>query len=181
MDSKVQTQRSKFLSLVLRHQPEIIGIRLNEGGWVPVGELLEALLKAGRSLGREELNEIVATSPKQRFAFSPDGSMIRANQGHSVEVALGLEAQPPPELLYHGTVATAIRSILREGLNKQQRHHVHLSADIETAKQVGSRRGAPVVLEIDAKRMHAAGHIFYRSENGVWLTDAVPAEFLRQQ
>jgi len=181
MDNTIQAKRSKFLSLVLRHQPELIGLTLDNAGWVPVADLLNALAKAEKPLRHDELQELVTTSPKQRFTISPDGSMIRANQGHSVEVDLGLEAAAPPELLYHGTVAGPIPSIMSQGLTKQQRHHVHLSADIATARLVGSRRGAPVILEIAAGRMHEAGHAFYRSENGVWLTDIVPAGFLRQR
>ena len=126
------------------------------------------------------MEEVVATNDKRRFAFSPDRTLIRANQGHSVEVDLNLVPVEPPELLYHGTVERFLDSIRVNGLVRGQRHHVHLSADRETAARVGQRRGRPVALIVEAARMHADGQAFYRSENGVWLTEAVPAEYLRQ-
>ena len=169
---------SKFLSLVLRHEPERIGITLDDAGWTDVDALLTALDAHGLALTRAELDAIVASSDKQRFALSPDGARIRANQGHSVDVELGLEAVTPPDVLYHGTVDAALSGIRAQGLLKGQRHHVHLSADIETAKKVGGRRGTPVVLVIDARAMAAAGHTFYRSANGVWLVEHVPAQFI---
>ncbi len=169
---------SKFLSLVLRHRPESIGIALDAAGWVEVEVLLAALARHGRSLNRAQLAEVVASSDKQRFALSADGMRIRANQGHSVQVELGLEPQPPPARLYHGTVAAALASIRKQGLEKQARHHVHLSADRQTAMKVGGRRGAPVILVVRAAEMAAAGYVFYCSANGVWLTDAVPPAYL---
>lgn len=169
---------SKFLSLVLRHEPARIGITLDAAGWTDVAALLDALAAHGQPLTRAELDEIVRTSDKQRFALSADSTRIRANQGHSVEVELGLPAVVPPDVLYHGTVAAALPGIRVQGLVKGERHHVHLSADIETANKVGGRRGRPVVLAIDARGMAATGHTFYRSENGVWLVDHVPVAFI---
>ena len=171
---------SKFLSLVLRHRPDVIGITLDAGGWVPVEDLLAACAQHGRAISREQLNVVVRTNDKQRFAFSADGSRIRANQGHSLPIDLGLVSVEPPELLYHGTVPRFLESIRQEGLTKGNRHHVHLSPDVETATKVGQRRGRPVVLVIEAGRMFRDGHKFYQSENGVWLTDAVPPGYIRE-
>jgi putative RNA 2'-phosphotransferase len=169
---------SKFLSLVLRHDPRRIGIRLDDAGWTGVSELLAACAAHGVSITRAELTALVAASDKQRFALSADGQRIRANQGHSVEVDLQLVAVAPPATLYHGTVASAISSIRKGGLVRGERHHVHLSADVETASRVGARRGKPVILTVRAADMAAAGHVFYRSANGVWLVEHVPAEFI---
>ena len=169
---------SKFLSLVLRHEPERIGVTLDANGWVAVDELLAAAARAGNPITRERLDEVVATNDKKRFAFSPDGSLIRASQGHSVEVDLGLTPAVPPELLFHGTATRFIDSIRAEGLRSQSRQHVHLSPDEETAVKVGQRHGKPVVLFVKAGAMHRDGHVFYRSENGVWLTAAVPPGYL---
>jgi len=169
---------SKLLSLVLRHQPEAIGITLDENGWVTVDELLAKLAAKGHRVDRETLEEVVTTNDKQRFSFSEDGLRIRANQGHSVSVDLELEALTPPDLLYHGTATRNLEAILDQGLQPQARQHVHLSPDEETATKVGMRHGKPVVLHVDAKAMAEAGHAFYRSANGVWLTAAVPPEFL---
>ncbi len=174
-----EVRRSRFLSLVLRHRPEVIGLRLDDAGWAEVDALLAALAAHGRPLSRAELEALVAENPKQRFALSPDGRRIRASQGHSLPVALGYEPEPPPARLFHGTARHLLAAILAEGLRRGRRHHVHLSADLETATRVGARHGPPVVLEIAAGAMHAAGHLFYRSANGVWLTDAVPPEHLR--
>lgn len=176
--SKNLTQRSKFISLVLRHQPELIGAELDTEGWLAVETLLAGAQRQGVPLTRETLMDIVASSDKQRFALSPCGTRIRANQGHSVEVDLALEAQTPPELLYHGTVERFLGAIRSQGLRKQQRHHVHLSAERATAESVGSRRGEAVVLGVRSGAMHRAGHTFYRSANGVWLVEAVPTEFI---
>jgi putative RNA 2'-phosphotransferase len=170
---------SKFLSLVLRHKPQEIGITLDAEGWVPVDELVAAAARHGQSISREQLDEVVATNDKKRFTFSPDGRLIRANQGHSVEVDLGLVPVEPPELLYHGTVERFLDSIREKGLIRGKRQHVHLSADRETAARVGQRRGRPVVLVVEAARMHNDEHVFYRSENGVWLTEAVPVKYLK--
>jgi putative RNA 2'-phosphotransferase len=169
---------SKFLSLLLRHEPERIGIELDTAGWTDIDKLPDALHAHGVELTRAELDKLVQTSDKQRFAISPDGRRIRANQGHSVQVELGLPAERPPDVLYHGTIEAVLPAIRAKGLVKGQRHHVHLSADIATAQKVGARRGKPVVLAIRAAAMVAAGHTFSRSANGVWLVDAVPPEFL---
>jgi putative RNA 2'-phosphotransferase len=169
---------SKFLSLVLRHDPARIGISLDSAGWTDVDALLAACAAHGHPLTRGQLDHLVASSDKQRFALSADGTRIRANQGHSVSVELGLAPQQPPARLHHGTVAAALAGIRAEGLQKRARHHVHLSADLPTAKRVGSRRGAPLLLTVRADEMVAAGLLFYRSENGVWLTDHVPPQFI---
>ena len=174
----MSVRTSKFLSLVLRHEPERIGIVLDASGWADVEALLAAAAAHGVALSRAELEQIVATSDKQRFALSADGARIRANQGHSVEVDLALAATPPPERLYHGTVDRFLESIRARGLLKGERHHVHLSADVDTASRVGGRRGRPVVLTVRASEMAAAGHVFYRSENGMWLVEHVPPSYI---
>jgi len=177
-DQKQLVTRSKFLSLVLRHQPEVAGITLDSAGWVTVDDLLAGCTKAGQAMTREQLDEVVATNDKKRFEFSSDGTRIRASQGHSVEVELGYTPAAPPERLYHGTATRNLDSIRRSGLVKGQRHHVHLSADTVTAGKVGQRYGKPVVLTVLAGRMQADGHAFYLSTNGVWLVDHVPPQYL---
>ena len=174
----MSVRASKFLSLVLRHDPGRIGIVLDDAGWTDVAALLAACAQHGVALSRADLAEIVATSDKQRFALSPDGERIRANQGHSVEVDLQLTAADPPATLFHGTVRSAIASIRAQGLVRGQRHHVHLSSDVATATRVGGRRGKPVVLTVRAADMVAEGHVFYCSANGVWLVDHVPPRFI---
>jgi putative RNA 2'-phosphotransferase len=169
---------SKFLSLVLRHKPEEIGLTLDENGWAEVEELLRLANERGRTITRPLLDRVVAENDKKRFAFSDDGTRIRASQGHSVEVDLNLPPVEPPELLYHGTATRFLDSIRSQGLHSASRKHVHLSADAATAVKVGQRHGRPVVLVVRARDMHAAGHRFFRSANGVWLTDNVPVEFL---
>jgi putative RNA 2'-phosphotransferase len=169
---------SKFLSLVLRHQPETIGIALDPAGWVDVGTLLEGMRRHGRGISEAELREVVETDDKKRYSFSEDGLRIRASQGHSVEVELGYEPAEPPELLYHGTVERFVESIRCEGLRKGKRHHVHLSPDRQTAGKVGERRGEPIILIIRAGQMHRDGLAFFQSANGVWLTDHVPAQYI---
>jgi putative RNA 2'-phosphotransferase len=171
-------ETSKFLSFVLRHQPEEIGLKLDDAGWASVEELLAACKRARRTLTREELEHIVDTSDKKRFAFSEDGLYIRANQGHSIEVELGYEPREPPAVLYHGTATRFLASIQKEGLKRGKRHHVHLSTDASTAIKVGSRHGKPVVLRIMSGRMHTDGYLFYLSENGVWLTERVPPDYI---
>ncbi|MGB7346661.1 MAG: RNA 2'-phosphotransferase [Pirellulaceae bacterium] len=171
---------SKFLSLVLRHQPEVIGVTLDPEGWLPIDELIANANKHGKALSLELLHEVVATNDKKRFALSDDGLRIRASQGHSIAaVELDLPAIEPPEWLYHGTVAAFIDSIRQQGLQKRSRNHVHLSADVATATKVGSRRGKPIILTIQASQMHTDGHRFMQSANGVWLTDAVPANYIQ--
>ena len=179
MDDKQRIRVSKFLSKHLRHDPAGIGLTLEPGGWVGVEDLLDGCRRAGLPLSPADLAEIVNTSDKQRFAFDEARSRIRANQGHSVDVDLNLTAADPPAVLYHGTGESAVPTILVEGLRKMRRHHVHLSADVQTAVRVGARHGRPVVLKVDAAGMARAGHVFYVSANGVWLTDTVPPEFLR--
>lgn len=169
---------SKFLSLVLRHDPGKIGLRLDDAGWADVDALLSAAAAAGVRIDRPTLERVVAENDKKRFAFSEDGKRIRASQGHSVDVDLGLQPQTPPELLFHGTATRFVDSIRENGLHSASRTHVHLSADEATATSVGQRHGRPVVLTIAAGRMHRDGHAFYRSDNGVWLTDAVPAQYI---
>ncbi len=178
MSPKEHVRISKLLSLILRHEPERVGLKLDSAGWIGVPELLEALNRHGASLSYEQLKQVVETNDKKRFAFSDDGQRIRASQGHSVHVDLQYEPTPPPDFLYHGTPEKFVESIRRSGLNKGQRHHVHLSPDPETAVKVGQRRGQPVVLKIAAGRMHQERYVFYRSANNVWLVDHVPAEFI---
>ncbi|HEX8560006.1 MAG TPA: RNA 2'-phosphotransferase [Pyrinomonadaceae bacterium] len=179
MDKERLVRVSKYLSKHLRHEPARLGLALAPGGWVGVGELLEACARRGFPVSREELAEVVARNDKRRFSFDETGARVRANQGHSVEVDLQLEARTPPAVLYHGTAGRAVEAILAAGgLRKMGRHHVHLSADAETARRVGARHGRPVVFAVDAARMAADGHDFYVSANGVWLTDSVPAGYL---
>ena len=179
MNEKAKIQTSKFLSLILRHEPERAGLTLGEGGWVGVDELLQAVNEQGVPLSRDQLEHIVATSDKKRFALSEDGLRIRANQGHSVEVDLQYPPQPPPEFLYHGTATRFLDSIREQGLQRMGRHDVHLSAEKKTTLQVGGRHGKPTLLTIRAGDMHRAGFVFRCSANGVWLVDHVPAEFIQ--
>ncbi|CAA2104738.1 RNA 2'-phosphotransferase [Methylobacterium bullatum] len=174
----MSTETSKFLSYALRHAPEAIGITLGPQGWVEVDTLLAAAMRSGRAIDRAALDEIVATSDKKRFTLSPDGSRIRAAQGHSVEVALDLAPCEPPAILFHGTAIQTVPVILTDGLRPGARRHVHLSADPETAHRVGQRHGKPVVLTVAADRMWQASTPFYRAENGVWLVDHVPPAYL---
>lgn len=169
---------SKYLSYHLRHRPDKIGLELTSDGWVAVNELLAAAKKDRFPISRDELEEVVANNDKKRFSFDAKGKYIRANQGHSVEIDLQLEPTIPPDVLYHGTGEGAVESILNTGLNKMSRHHVHLSKDINTARTVGKRHGRPVVFAINAAKMQEAGYNFYCSENGVWLVDMVPPEYL---
>jgi putative RNA 2'-phosphotransferase len=181
MDDKARTNLSKFLSLVLRHRPGMIGIQLDRYGWTAVDTLLSQCQAHGRGMSRPMLDEIVQTSPKQRFAMSDDGLRIRANQGHSVDVELGLEIAVPPDVLFHGTAADRFQSIRSRGLRRMKRHHVHLSLDIVTARTVGERRGKAVVLRVLAGMMHRDGYSFYLSANGVWLTESVPPRYIDLQ
>jgi putative RNA 2'-phosphotransferase len=179
MDHKDRVRLSKFLSRILRHAPEDLGLTLEPGGWVSIDALLAATPSAGVRITVEQLREIVATSDKQRFAFDEAGTRIRANQGHSVEVDLQLTPAEPPAELYHGTADHNVEAILRDGLRRMARHHVHLSPDTHTATKVGQRHGRPVILVVDAARMRADGHSFSSSANGVWLVDEVPPQYLR--
>ncbi|MEJ5146959.1 RNA 2'-phosphotransferase [Sphingobacterium sp. MYb388] len=176
---KQLTHISKFLSLVLRHQPKTIGIQLDQNGWTDIKELIEKANENGISFDRDTLNYIVATNPKKRFAFNETLDKIRASQGHSIEIELGYESQKPPEILYHGTSEKSVQSIIDKGLEKRSRQHVHLSSDIETAIKVGRRHGKPVVLKVLAEKMYTDNFQFFISANGVWLTDHVPARYLK--
>lgn len=177
MDERRMVRISKYLAKHLRHQPELIGITLDDGGWVEVGTLLAAAAAHGFPFSPAELERVVTDNDKRRYVIE-DGR-IRASQGHSVTVDLDLPVAEPPAFLYHGTVARNVAAIRAEGLRPMNRHHVHLSPDRQTATRVGSRRGAPVVLVVDAAAMRGAGHEFRISANGVWLTDHVPPSFLR--
>ncbi|MGJ8638007.1 MAG: RNA 2'-phosphotransferase [Opitutaceae bacterium] len=178
MNASTITKRSKFLSLVLRHEPERIGLELDAQGWVSVAVLLRQMAEHGRPLPLEVLKAIVSSNDKKRFAFSEDERLIRANQGHSINVDLALEPVVPPMFLYHGTATRFEAQIRAEGLKRQQRQHVHLSHEQETAVRVGQRHGKPVILKVKASEMADAGALFYRSENGVWLTEQVPVDYL---
>lgn len=175
---KSRVKTSKFLSLVLRHKPGTIGLKLDENGWIEVAALLQAAQQHQRPISRAELDEVVSTNDKQRFSFSPDGLKIRANQGHSVSVDLELQPLTPPQILFHGTVARFMEAIQASGLCKMKRQHVHLSATQETALRVGTRRGQPVLLQVAAGKMQDAGYLFFQSKNGVWLTEHVPPIYI---
>ncbi|MER5809527.1 RNA 2'-phosphotransferase [Streptomyces sp. NPDC002033] len=177
MDDRRTVKVSTYVSKHLRHQPERIGLVLDPGGWVEIDDLLRAAASHGFPFSRAELDHVVATNDKQRFAV--EGTRIRASQGHTVAVDLDLPEAEPPAYLYHGTVPAALAAIRTEGLRPMARHHVHLSPDRETAARVGARRGRPVVLAVDAGGMRTAGHVFRISANGVWLAESVPPRFLR--
>ncbi|MFT5468696.1 MAG: putative RNA 2'-phosphotransferase [Verrucomicrobiales bacterium] len=172
------TKLSRFVSLVLRHKPETIGLDLDENGWAEVEQLLAKMNAFGRQIDLATLVEVVETNDKKRFTFDESRTRIRANQGHSVEIDLELEPQTPPDLLLHGTAERNLESIFESGLKPGSRQHVHLSSDEITAAKVGSRHGKSVVLKIDAAAMLKAAHKFFHSKNGVWLTESVPPEFL---
>lgn len=174
------TQLSKFLSLILRHKPEVINVQLDKNGWADTQELLKKMNMQGKKIDFDLLKEVVATNNKKRFLFNDDLTKIKANQGHSIEIELGLEAIIPPEFLYHGTATKNLDSILVSGINKGSRHHVHLSLDEGTAINVGQRHGKPLVLKIRALEMHEKGIAFYKTENNVWLTDFVAVEFIER-
>jgi putative RNA 2'-phosphotransferase len=176
--SKRLESTSKFLSLVLRHQPEAIGLSLDNAGWANVAELIQLANNHKHPLTLELLQEVVITNDKKRFAFSADGAKIRASQGHSVAVDLELPVVIPPEFLYHGTATRFLESIKQQGLLPGSRQHVHLSADRTTAIKVGQRHGKPIVLVVAAQQMHESGCKFYHSDNGVWLVGAVPVQFI---
>lgn len=172
------SSESRYLSLVLRHKPEVANVQMDAHGWVDIQDLIRG--SRGR-LTRDTVQEAVATDPKGRFALSPDGKKIRATQGHSVPVDLELVAVEPPTFLYHGTTYKVFDAIRRDGIKKMDRHHVHLAEELGTAESIGIRKGSPVVFRIRAKDMHEFGHKFYRSENGVWLVDFVPPDFVTQE
>ncbi|WP_189158674.1 RNA 2'-phosphotransferase [Lentzea pudingi] len=171
MEDERMIRLSKRMSKALRHKPERVGLTLDPAGWVPVADLLTAL-----GISEADMHEVVARNDKNRFSVV--GDRIRANQGHSVEVELGLPTAVPPDQLFHGTVAQHLDDIMRDGLRPMSRHDVHLSPDRETARRVGARRGRPLILVVDAQRMHADGHEFRMSANGVWLAQHVPARYL---
>jgi len=173
------TKVSKLLSFVLRHEPSFAQVTPDSAGWVEIAMLLDGLKRKGTDVSQAELLQIVETSDKKRFSISDDGLRIRCNQGHSIEVSLGYETREPPEILYHGTAIRFLDSIRLAGLTRQARHHVHLSDSLETAGIVGKRHGKPAVLEISAGKMSRNGFQFFLSENGVWLTDSVPASFIK--
>ena len=180
MNNNKATKHSKFLSLVLRHKPQTIGIDLDENGWVDIDVLIQNINDFGKKITREELYFMVENNPKRRFAINESKNKIRANQGHSVNVNLGFEPVQPPEILFHGTAQRFLDSIFGKGLEKQNRHHVHLSADKITATNVGQRHGKPIILEVKALEMFKDGFQFFLSENGVWLTDKVPCEYFNK-
>lgn len=177
--TKDDIKRSKMLSKALRHDPARLGLHPDRAGWVTVDAVLRACAERGISLDRADLERVVATNDKQRFAFDEGRTRIRASQGHTIDVDLGLVPQAPPEILFHGTALAFVESILRHGLLRGGRNHVHLSADVETAVKVGARHGKPYVFEVATVRMVESGHAFVRSDNGVWLVEHVPADFLR--
>ena len=177
MDMK---KTSIFISLILRHKPDVIGISLDEHGWANVQELINGINKTGKySIDMPMLEEIVRTDNKQRYSFNEDRSKIRANQGHSINVDVELKAAVPPEILYHGTGEKYVDSINAEGLKPKSRLYVHLSKDVETAVTVGSRHGKSIVYTVASGEMYRQGYTFYLSENGVWLTKNVPVDFMK--
>lgn len=173
------TKVSKFLSLVLRHKPDAVSLTLNAEGWALISELIDKA-QPQIPLTKELIEQVVSTSDKQRFKISDDGLMIRANQGHSVKVDLKLSPKQPPTVLYHGTATRFLDSIKQEGLKPGQRHHVHLSTDVDTARAVGKRYGQVVILEVNAEAMHKQGCKFFLSDNNVWLVELVPPQFLKE-
>ena len=179
MDEKSLVKISKYLSKHLRHQPERLGLRLEAGAWVEVEDLLAACRRNNFPISLNELNEVVEENDKRRFSFDDTGTKIRANQGHSVDVDLQLKPSAPPSVLFHGTNVKSVSVILKHGLLKMARHHVHLSTDEKTARMVGARRGKPVIFAIDAAAMRKEGYEFFVSANGVWLVETVPPKFLR--
>lgn len=177
--NEIENKRiSKFLSLILRHQPETINLKLDENGWAEVDELITKSAKGRMHFSFEDLEEVVETNNKKRFAFNEDKTRIRASQGHSIDIDLALKTMQPPDFLYHGTAEANISSILENGIEKRSRQHVHLSADKETATKVGMRHGKPVILTIRTKEMHEDGIAFYLSANEVWLTDFINAKYI---
>jgi putative RNA 2'-phosphotransferase len=170
---------SRYLSYILRHEPKTIGLQLDTDGWANIDSLIAGAIKHGRAIDQAMIRAVVETSKKKRFALSDDCQRIRAVQGHSTSIVqLTYPEAIPPEVLYHGTATRSLASIREQGLKAGFRHHVHLSLDVSTARAVGKRHGKPVVLEIRALRMHQKGFKFFLSENNVWLTDAVPPEFI---
>jgi len=181
ISEKENIRISKFLSLVLRHQPETINLTLDENGWTDAAILIGQMNANGFAVSKEILQHIVTTNSKSRFAFNDDQTKIRANQGHSVDVELGYKPKQPPSILFHGTAESSLSSISETGLEKRSRHHVHLSADTDTAIKVGQRYGKPVVLQVAASDMFNDGYQFFLSDNNVWLTDHVPVKYITRK
>jgi putative RNA 2'-phosphotransferase len=179
--SREDVRLSRFLSFVLRHGPDSIGLVLDRNGWAEVGELIRKAKSAKRVFGREDLLRVVAGNDKARFTLSPDGRKIRAAQGHSVEVDLGLKPSEPPALLFHGTATRFLKWIMEQGLKPKERHQVHLSADETVAWDRAGAYGTPCLIDVDAAAMRAEGLPFYRADNGVWLTDLVAPRFILPQ
>ncbi len=169
---------SRYLTLILRHRPELLGIDLDRAGWADVASLLRAMKRHGRPMSRSRLEAVVAADEKRRFTLSADGTRIRAAQGHSIALDLGLPPSVPPAILYHGTARHHLDAIFKDGLLPTRRQFVHLSLDVETARSVGSRHGKAVVLCVACADMITSGHVFFRADNGIWMTPAVPADFL---
>ncbi|HUN22515.1 MAG TPA: RNA 2'-phosphotransferase [Anaerolineales bacterium] len=172
------TRISKFLSLILRHEPHKFGLALDPNGWASIADVLAVCQRAGIPVTEAILQQVVTENNKQRFAIGADGQHIRANQGHSISIDLQLTPQSPPTQLYHGTARRFLESIRTQGLLSRSRQHVHLSADVETARTVGKRHEEPIVLTVNSKQMVVDGYVFFRSENGVWLADLVPPQYL---
>ena len=178
MKDKEKVSLGKFISMILRHRPEVIGITLDEHGWADVGDLISGIRNAGHpDLCLSDLEEIVETNNKQRYSFSADKALIRANQGHSIPVDVELPVVSPPEILWHGTGEKFVPSILQQGILRMNRLYVHLSPDRDTATNVGRRHGKPVLLRVNARQMEKDGYQFYLSVNGVWLTKEVPVKY----
>ncbi len=180
MLSKDEIKTGKFLSLVLRHKPETIGLEIDKNGWAEVDKLLLCFKRSGKNLSFDMLEKIVNENDKHRYSFNEDKTKIRANQGHSIPVDVELKEMKPPEILYHGTAVKYLGSIMNNGINKASRLHVHLSQDYKTALGVGIRHGKPVVLTVDSGKMYRDGFKFFLSENNVWLCDNVPAKYIEE-
>ena len=179
IDRKRNTKLSKLLSYVLRHKPDSIGIELDKEGWTDVNDLILKINKHGHSIDTAVLEDVVQTCDKKRFAYNLDKTKIRANQGHSIHINHGFKKLTPPGVLFHGTGKKNETEILSLGIDRRNRHHVHLSLNIKAAINVGERHGKPIVFEVDAERMHNDGFVFLKSENDVWLTDNVPADYIK--
>ncbi len=179
MNNANERKLSRYISLILRHKPETIGITLDRNGWADVEKLIDGIKKSGYYIDKDILETIVRQDEKQRYSFNEEHTRIKANQGHSINVDLGLEERKPPEILYHGTATKSIESIMKEGITRQTRQYVHLSTDCETALKVGRRHGKPVILEVNSETMFNDGCRFYLSDNGVWLTDTVPVKYIK--
>lgn len=178
MNNEQNTMISKFLSLVLRHSPEKLGITLDKHGYADIETLIREMNKRGLSVDKKTIDEIVYSDNKERYGYNDTKTKIRANQGHSIKVDLNLTPKTPPRILYHGTAKRFMGDILKKGISKMDRQYVHLSQTKETAIEVGKRHGTPVVISVDTKEMIKDGYVFYLSENNVWLTDFVPAKYL---